>query len=155
MFGWQVNEAADGTKVIKIKWGKKSKCGAELLVQLTESPIKPQNDPLSTSPLSDRAVWMHLLLIYRYVSVCVQWKHAHQSNVRGRNSIVSPAIFSSPLVPYLNTIWLSKQKDKKDRGGEEKKKTGDDGTIDLLHVEQFGARALDKQSLVKSSQSCA
>lgn len=58
-----MNEAVDGNQVIKIKWEKR-KGGAKLLVQLSESPIKPQNDPLSTSPLLDRAVYMHLLLIH-------------------------------------------------------------------------------------------
>lgn len=82
-----------------------------------------------------------------------------QSERKKLNSFSSYLLLSSPLLSSgsLSKHHLTEQTKRKRRtdGGEEKKKTGDDGTIDLLHVEQFGARALDKQSLVKSSQSCA
>lgn len=77
-----------------------------------------------------------------------------QSERKKLNSFSSYLLLSSGSLSKHHLTEQTKRKRRTD-GGEEKKKTGDDGTIDLLHVEQFGARALDKQSLVKSSQSCA
>ena len=105
LFGWQVDEAAGRSMVKKIKWEKR-KCGAKLLVQLTESPIKPQNDPLSTSPLSERAMLMHLLLICKCMCT-VKACSSVQSEMKKLNSFSSNLLFSSHL---LSSSLLSSSK---------------------------------------------
>lgn len=144
MFGWQVNEAADGTKVIKVKWEEKRKCGAELLVQLTESPIKATKWPtIHVTALRQGCVNALTADKPRGECTCaVKACSSVQSERKNLNSFSSNLLLSSPLAPNLNTIRLSKQKEKKDRRRRrEEDKTGDDGTIDLLHVEQLRARA--------------
>lgn len=111
-----MNEAADGNQVIKIKWEKR-KGGAKLLVR---SPIKPQNDPLSTSPLSDRAVYMHLLFIQWRVCVCtVKACSSVQSERKELNSFSSNLLLSSRS---LSKHYLTEQTKRKEEQMEEKRR---------------------------------